>query len=78
MTCRDAIDLLADYLETTLPGDAAARLQAHLADCQPCQAYLNTYRRTPDVTRVVGRVEMPVEMRARLRAFLVERLRETA
>jgi anti-sigma factor RsiW len=78
MTCRDAIDLLADYLESTLSPDAAGRLEAHLADCQPCQAYLNTYRRTRDVARVVGRVEMPEEMRARLRAFLVERLRDTA
>jgi anti-sigma factor (TIGR02949 family) len=78
MTCRDAIELLADYLEAELPPETGDRLAVHLAGCQPCQAYLNTYRRTRDVTRAAGRVEMPEEMRARLRGFLLERLRDTA
>jgi hypothetical protein len=78
VTCREAIEVLADFLESTLPPDAVGRLQAHLAGCQPCQAYLNTYRRTRDVAGAVDRVEMPEEMRARLRGFLLERLRDTA
>ena len=74
MTCQDAIALLADYLELALDEETLGSLEAHLRDCAPCQAYLNTYRRTRDLAARVNRVEMPAEMRERLRAFLLTRL----
>ena len=46
MTCREAIDVLADYLDGTMPPDVAAELERHLAECAPCRAYLATYRKT--------------------------------
>jgi hypothetical protein len=76
MTCREVIALLADYLEPGLTTAMIEHLEAHLRDCAPCVAYLNTYRRTRDLAADVNRVEMPEEMRARLRAFLLERLSE--
>jgi len=76
MMCREVIELLADYLEATLTADVIERLEAHLRDCAPCVAYLNTYRRTRDMATQVNRVEMPDEMKARLRTFLLGRLRE--
>ena len=74
MTCRDAIDLLCDYVETSLTPELVAILERHLADCPPCRAYLNTYRRTRELTHQAARSPMPEEMRARLRRFLLERL----
>jgi len=74
MTCRDAIDVLADFLDQTLSPDAGRELEAHLENCEACRAYLNTYRRTRGLVGQAGRVEMPAELRARLRAFLLERL----
>lgn len=76
MTCREAIDVLADYLDQVLSPAIAARLDAHLRDCPPCLAYLKTYRRTRDLAGQAGRVEMPQELKARLRRFLLEQLRE--
>jgi anti-sigma factor RsiW len=73
-TCRDAIAVLGDYLESALGEDALAELEAHLRDCPPCVAYLNTYRRTRDVAGAEGRVEMPAEMKERLRQFLIARI----
>jgi anti-sigma factor RsiW len=74
MTCRDAIAVLADYLDQALAADALAELERHLADCAPCRAYLATY----DKTRVIGaeaqQVAMPEEMKTRLRRFLLDRL----
>ena len=75
MTCRDVIALLADYLEATCDAETVRALEAHLRDCRPCIAYLNTYVRTRDVTAQANRMEMPEEMKARLRSFLLERLR---
>jgi hypothetical protein len=74
LTCRDVIGLLLDYLEATLDDDTVARFERHLADCAPCRAYLRTYDRSRRLAGEVGRVEMPVEMRDRLRDLLLGRL----
>ena len=74
MTCRDAIALLADYLETTLTPDTLADLERHLRDCAPCRAYLATYRKTKTLAAEAQRIPMPEEMRERLRHFLLEQL----
>lgn len=74
MTCREAIAVLADYLEATLDAETGRRLDHHLEGCDACVAYLRTYRRTRDLAADVARVEMPVEMKARLREFLIATL----
>ncbi len=74
LTCRDAIDLMAEYLEASLGPDLLAALERHLADCRPCVSYLNTYRRTRHLAGEAGRVEMPEEMKERLRRLLLEQL----
>ena len=80
MNCQDFIALLADYLETTVTTETLAALEEHLAGCQPCQAYLRTYRRTREVTAAAERATlppvMPAEMKARLRTFLLAQLRD--
>jgi anti-sigma factor RsiW len=75
LTCRALIDILDDYLDGTLSPDDRAEIERHLAVCEPCRAYLATYRKTRALGAEAGRVEMPEEMKARLRQFLLERLR---
>ncbi|HZS33205.1 MAG TPA: anti-sigma factor [Methylomirabilota bacterium] len=75
LTCRDVIDLLADYLEATVSPETLAAFERHLEGCPACVAYLNTYRKTRELTATVARVSMPQDMQARLRAFLIEQLR---
>jgi anti-sigma factor RsiW len=74
LTCEQVIGLLADYLESALTPEVIAELQAHLEGCAPCVAYLRTYRRTKDLTAQTERVEMPEEMKTRLRRFLLDKL----
>jgi Putative zinc-finger len=74
MTCREAIDLLGDFLAHDLGPRARARLMLHLAGCRPCRAYLRTYYAAARLGASAGRVEMPQEMKRRLRAFLIEHL----
>jgi anti-sigma factor RsiW len=71
MTCQGAIALLADYLESVLGQERAAELDRHLAGCEPCRAYLNTYKRTRTLAAEAGRVAMPEEMKERVRQFLL-------
>jgi anti-sigma factor RsiW len=75
MTCKEAIDVLGDYLEESLTPDLADALERHLRDCAPCRAYLNTYRKTRDLIGKAGRAPMPDEMKKRLHRFLLDRLR---
>ena len=74
LTCRELVGLLADYLESALSHDLAGELEGHLAGCEPCQAYLNTYRRTKTLTAEAERADMPDEMKHRLRQFLLRAL----
>ena len=74
MTCREAIDVVADFLDQALSSEAFGELERHLSDCEPCRAYLNTYRKTRALTGQAGQVDMPPEMRQRLRQFLLDQL----
>jgi anti-sigma factor RsiW len=74
LTCQDVIGLLAEYLDSVLNEERLAELEEHLADCEPCRAYLKTYRRTIGLTAQAERVAMPDEMRERLRTFLLRQL----
>ena len=64
LTCQDAIALLLGYLEATLDAGVVAQLEAYLA----------TYRRTVGVVGEAGKVQMPDELRRRLKTVLLERL----
>lgn len=46
MSCREAIDFLASYLDGELPPQVCAAFDAHLAECPSCVAYLETYQAT--------------------------------
>ena len=70
MTCREAIAILDDYLESALTPDVLEKLEEHLRVCAPCRAYLATYERTAQLAAKANRVEMPPEVRRRLRDFL--------
>ena len=74
LTCRDVIGLLLDYLEEALDPDTVAAFERHLQDCPPCRAYLKTYDRSRRLVREVGQVEMPQELKDRLRDLLLGRL----
>ena len=74
MTCQDVIEVLIDYLDQVVTPEVAADLERHLAGCAPCRAYLATYRRTRALGAQAARLEMPDEMKARLRQFLLERV----
>jgi anti-sigma factor RsiW len=71
-TCRDTAKLLLDYVEGTLEPEKRRKLDAHLADCPECQAFLATYRDTIRLTRgaLPPESEMPPELRDRLVQFL--------
>jgi anti-sigma factor RsiW len=43
MTCREAMESLAEYLSDGLPSERRVAFDAHLATCPDCVAYLRSY-----------------------------------
>lgn len=54
LACREAVELVTDYLEGALTDVDRARLEGHLAACPHCTEYLAQMRRTLDL---LGRIE---------------------
>jgi anti-sigma factor (TIGR02949 family) len=74
MTCKDAIAVLAEFIEHALSPEALLELEEHLRGCEPCRAYVTTYQKTRRLARKAATAEMPEEMKARLRNFLLSQL----
>lgn len=54
LVCREAVELVTDYLEGALTGRDRARFELHLSACPDCTEYLAQMRSTLDL---LGRVE---------------------
>lgn len=70
LRCRDIVELLGEYLDGGLDPATAEALSAHLADCQECMAFINTYRGTIRAARQLREEQLPLPLRERLLAFL--------
>ena len=74
ITCQEVVELVTEYLEGALVGEAGARFEEHLNFCGSCAAYLQQLRTT---IATVGRIEetdVPPELRdSLLAAFRVQR-----
>jgi anti-sigma factor RsiW len=49
ITCRDAVELMTDYLEGALTGKERERFEQHLHWCPPCVRILDQMRTTSEV-----------------------------
>ncbi len=67
MVCREAVEVVTDYLEGTMRPRDRARFEAHLAACPHCTEYLGQMRATLDV---LGRIE-PEDLAPEVRDELV-------
>ena len=54
LVCRQAVALMAAYLDDALPTSDRARLEAHLGACPHCSEYLAQLRVVIDVSGEVG------------------------
>jgi anti-sigma factor RsiW len=62
-----------EYLEGALPPETIAALEAHVAACERCTAFVASYRETPRILRSATAVELPAHIHEALHAFLRRR-----
>jgi anti-sigma factor RsiW len=70
MACASGVELLMDYLEGVLPADVRSALDAHVAGCPRCVAFIASYRETPRLLREATATPLPADVQMSLRAFL--------
>ena len=76
IVCASGVELLMDFLEGVLPPDVNAALEAHVAGCARCAAFVESYKSTPRILRDATDDPLPAAVEKSLTAFL--RLRTTA
>jgi predicted anti-sigma-YlaC factor YlaD len=67
VVCREAVELVADYLEDAMSQAQRRRLEAHLAHCPDCPEYLAQMRA---IVALAGRVT-PDDLTPRMREELI-------
>ena len=70
IACASGVELLMDYLEGMLSAEVRSALDAHVAGCPRCVAFIASYRETPRILREATATALPVDLQASLRAFL--------
>jgi anti-sigma factor RsiW len=50
-TCRDATSLILDFLSGELSPQTNSEFEQHLEVCPDCVAFLNTYKKTIELTK---------------------------
>ena len=68
LVCRQAIELVTDYLEGTLSPRDRRRFEAHLEACDGCEEYL---RQVATTVRVLGMVQ-PEDLEPETRRGLID------
>lgn len=50
-TCKDATNLLLEFMSGELDSETNLEFEKHLEVCPDCVAFLNTYKKTVELTR---------------------------
>jgi anti-sigma factor RsiW len=53
LTCKELVELVTDYLESSLPRSERRRFERHISKCDGCTAYLDQMRQ---VIRMLGKL----------------------
>jgi anti-sigma factor RsiW len=70
IVCVSGVELLMEYMEGALAPDVRAAIEAHVAACPRCEAFIASYREMPRIMRDATTIEMPADLEASLLAAL--------
>ena len=66
--CVSGVELLMEYMEGALAPDVRAAIEAHVATCPRCEAFIASYREMPRIMRDATAIEMPADLEVSLLA----------
>jgi anti-sigma factor RsiW len=72
ISCREAVELLGDYVSAELPPDRRDHVEQHLTECPSCAAYLQSYTAVIQLSRRLPAAPLPPRLLARLTALAAQ------
>ena len=72
-TCRDGAERLMEYMDGALDEPLRQAIDAHVAGCARCQAFVKSYASVPGVLREATHVELSPAGQDALRRALASR-----
>lgn len=72
--CREVVDLLSDYIDGECTSQVEGLIDAHLADCPHCIAFVNTFRKSVKMTKALDYGDIPKDLRIRLHRVLERKI----
>lgn len=66
LTCHEVVELVTDYLESSLSDEARRRVEEHLSICDGCSRYLDQMRETIRLTGMLTEEQIPEEQKTAL------------
>ena len=74
LSCREILEKLSEYIDQEIDPSVCDEIEAHMAGCSPCIAFLNSLKKTVKLYNKTGEeVKVPEEAHKKLHAFLRER-----
>ena len=70
LVCVSGVALLMDYLDGVLPDETRLAIDAHVASCPKCTAFVASYRATPRILRDATETSVPEELQESLKKWL--------
>ena len=66
LTCKEFLQELSDYLDSTVDAELRRKLEAHISECPNCFVILDTTQKTIKVYKGMQPQEIPADVHARL------------
>jgi hypothetical protein len=77
ISCKDMFESLSEYVDGHLDDSVCEEIRLHLQDCAPCEKFLDSFRRSIEISKLAGTVESPPslseEAKSVLRAILKQK-----
>lgn len=70
--CKGILSKLSGYFDKELDEENRQNLQAHFADCGPCQIVFKTFQKTIELFSTKPKLKLPPEVSNRLHAKVSE------
>jgi len=58
ISCKQLVDLVADYLEESITDEARVQFEQHLSECGYCSAYVQQMHMTVKLTQKLAETEI--------------------
>ena len=66
IVCMSGVELLMEYLEGAVAPEVRASIEAHVAGCPRCEAFVGSYLETPRIVREATNLAMSADLEASL------------